>query len=217
MSVTFDDFPQSAVDIGAKVIEDCGAKATFYGCFGMPGAQSASGPIADLEAAHLLSTQGHEIGCHTFSHKDCSLISSAEMARECAVNRRTASDFLGVCLTSFAYPFGGISPQAKTTAGRYYETARSVWPGINRGTIDLMALRSYGLPTCDDSSGIDVLLDDLGSRGGWLIFYSHDVGETPSPFGCTPSCLAYTLEKCNLMGIPVLPISSAVHMAQKTR
>jgi hypothetical protein len=27
------------------------------------------------------------------------------------------------------------------------------------------------------------------SRKSWLIFYSHDVVEQPSPFGCTPALL----------------------------
>ena len=33
---------------------------------------------------------------------------------------------------------------------------------------------------------LEELVDNATDRGGWLLFYTHDVSTNPSPFGCTP-------------------------------
>jgi hypothetical protein len=52
------------------------------------------------------------------------------------------------------------------------------------------------------------LIDRACKIGGWLIFYTHDVTETPSRFGCTPrqweSVVAYAAERAVLPVCDVL-------------
>ena len=45
---------------------------------------------------------------------------------------------------------------------------------------------------------------------GWVIFFTHDVSEAPSPFGCTPAMLAYALERLAIEGIDVIPVRQAM-------
>ena len=39
----------------------------------------------------------------------------------------------------------------------------------------------------------EALIGDCARRGGWLIFYTHDVTPTPSPWGCSPGLFAAAL------------------------
>ena len=35
------------------------------------------------------------------------------------------------------------------------------------------------------------VFDEAVATNGWLIFYTHDVADTPSPWGCTPGLLRH--------------------------
>jgi hypothetical protein len=54
------------------------------------------------------------------------------------------------------------------------------------------------------------LIDRACSLDGWLIFFTHDVTGTPSPFGCKPGQLeavvAYATERATIL--PVKTLSS---------
>ena len=46
-----------------------------------------------------------------------------------------------------------------------------------------------------------------------MIFFTHDVSETPSPFGCTPAMLEYTLERLAGAAIETIPVRQAMARA----
>src|ERR1700688_5043769 len=68
VSFTFDDVPKSAATAGAPILEEYGARGTFY----------ISGALVDgwqrivtgVSAGKIvvLHGKGHEFACHTFSH-----------------------------------------------------------------------------------------------------------------------------------------------------
>ena len=47
----------------------------------------------------------------------------------------------------------------------------------------------------------------LLERDGWLVFYTHDVAERPSPFGCHPALIQDLCERAMKGGADVLPVS----------
>jgi hypothetical protein len=53
--------------------------------------------------------------------------------------------------------------------------------------VDLNLLRANSLYSCCfDLDVIDRLFEANERRKGWLIFYTHDISENPSSFGCKP-------------------------------
>jgi hypothetical protein len=48
------------------------------------------------------------------------------------------------------------------------------------------------------------------ATGGWLIFYGHDVVETPSPYGCTPRMLRDALEAAARRKMPIVNVAEAL-------
>jgi len=38
----------------------------------------------------------------------------------------------------------------------------------------------------DHARSLTRWIDDVAADPGWLIFFTHDIAEAPTPFGCTP-------------------------------
>jgi peptidoglycan/xylan/chitin deacetylase (PgdA/CDA1 family) len=207
VSFTFDDFPRSAWINGGAIREKYDRRGTYYTAMGLADTANNLGPmfaLDDLRAAHA---QGHEIACHTFSHRDCARVPAAEIAAEIDQNADALSQLLGGgVVTNFAYPFGGVSQSAKGALARRFASCRGTGRGLIHGTIDLADLPSTSLYSRNfDRDRLCQLIEDAQAENAWLIFYTHDVAEEPSPFGCTPaqfqSIVAYAVE--NTAVLPV--------------
>jgi peptidoglycan/xylan/chitin deacetylase (PgdA/CDA1 family) len=207
VSFTFDDFPHSAWENGGAILEKYDRRGTYYAAMGLAGLTNNLGPMFepdDLRAAHA---RGHEIACHTFAHRDCARLPASEIVAETEQNAATLAGLLdGAAIDNFAYPFGGVSLSAKQALAGRFTSCRGTGRGINQGSVDLADLLSTSLYDQNfDRERLCQLIDDAQARSGWVIFYTHDVADRPSPFGCTPaqfqSILAYAVEN-----MPVLPV-----------
>src|SRR5438105_4887454 len=107
VSFTFDDLPRSAVANGARLLEEHGARGTFYVSGGEVGVDTPdwqSGSAADVVG---LRRRGHEIGCHTFSHTRTCDVGMIALADEIERNRAYFRELdPAIEIETFAYPFG---------------------------------------------------------------------------------------------------------------
>lgn len=191
VSFTFDDFPKSAFVTGGKILEQYGARGTYYTTLKFAGAKSAMGRMFDFEDVRAAHRAGHEIACHTFTHLDCAQATKSSIRAELSASAAGLSALIeGFVPKNFAYPYGSISPPAKRVVGARYSSCRGISPGMNQGTVDLDELLANRIYARDfDEAGIFRLIDRNSSVGGWLIFYTHDVADTPGAHGCTPEQL----------------------------
>jgi peptidoglycan/xylan/chitin deacetylase (PgdA/CDA1 family) len=215
VSFTFDDIPKSAATTGARILEDHGAHGTFYVSGGLVGTTSPNWDAVEVEDILALCRNGHEIGCHTFSHQRACDLDEQSMAEEIERNReylRTLDPSIKVW--NFAYPFGYGSFGRKRQLKTEFNSCRSIVPGVNFGAVDLQFLRA--MPLIDqriDRDGIERAFDDAQNNNGWLIFYSHDVADRPSPYGCSPALMNHALEAASRRQIPVLNMAEALQCA----
>ncbi|WP_426612885.1 polysaccharide deacetylase family protein [Bradyrhizobium sp. McL0616] len=212
VSFTFDDAPDSAAGEGASLLEEHAGRGTFY----------LAGSLIDQPGDHWrgvsndaivrLHRGGHEIACHTFSHLRAVDLDETAMAREIERNRshfRTIEP--SISLENFAYPYGLASVWRKPQLAKNFRSARGILPGVNRGVIDLQFLRASPLVNYEiDTDGVDRHFDEAVASGGWLIFYSHDVVDAPSPYGCTPALLRHALEAAGMRDMPIVTIAEAL-------
>jgi hypothetical protein len=134
------------------------------------------------------------------------------MAREIERNR---SHFRGIDssikLENFAYPYGIASFWRKPQLTKAFRSARGILPGVNRDVIDLQFLRASPLVNYEiDAAGVDGYFDEAVASGGWLIFYSHDVVDAPSPYGCTPHLMRHALEAAGKRDMPIVTVAEAL-------
>jgi len=188
LSLTFDDARSSQIGRGLPILATHGVRATFYVSF--------ENVRLHLDEWRRVASGGHEIGNHTLTHpcsgnfpwsranalEDYTL---ERMEAELIDANREVQELLGVTPTTFAYPCG------ETFVGRGEEVVSYV-PLVaqlfqaGRGAFDT---RHNDPAFCDlaqvggceaDRAGFDQLkslLDLATQHGGWLILFSHEVGD----------------------------------------
>jgi peptidoglycan/xylan/chitin deacetylase (PgdA/CDA1 family) len=205
VSFTFDDVPKSAATNGAAAIEARGATATYYISGSMVGTRTPHWDLADTDDLIALHDRGHELACHTYSHRRVVDMDPAALAADIERNRRYLHGIgSSISVTNFAYPFGIGSLAGKQRLGATFRSCRSIVPGINTGAVDRQFLRS--MPLIDrqlSRAGIDRAMDRTRDEGGWLIFYTHDVASAPSIYGCSSQLLEYALDAAERRNISI--------------
>jgi len=191
VSFTFDDFPKSALSTGGSILERYGGRGTYYASMNLARTHRVVGPMFDDEDIRSAHHAGHEIACHTYTHLDCGSAARSLIQAEICHNAAALSSVIeGFAATNFAYPHGRVSPTAKRVLGPRFSSCRGVREGINHGIIDLADLRAMPVYASDfDELEIRRLIDRNRAVGGWSIFYTHDVVDAPSPYGCRPEQL----------------------------
>lgn len=210
VSFTFDDFPMSAIDNGALILEQAGMRGTFYASLGF----FDEDKFPTRKKITELLERGHEIGCHTYSHTHCGAVPLKQAEADCLKNINELQEITGKEIRSFAFPFGEFSPASKKLAGKLYDTARMVQPGINRNTIDLSAL--YAVPV-DMRGGIDSVkhwMDNLEQFGGWAICYTHAVCSDPTDYDSTEELLEEAVAICKAKRFEVMTVREASELCK---
>jgi len=214
-SITFDDFPKNAWTLGGPVLARHGVRGTYYTAGGFCGRTVENRVFYDAGDLTELAAAGHEIGCHGWGHQPAPTLNDAELLADATRNREFLKPFLkGGEPRSYAFPFGRVSPRTKRFYGARFQTARGVHPGINIGRVDLSQLNVVSLESrCWNEKDIEANIQRVLHSHGWLIFYTHDVSDTPSAYGSTPQMLDWALGRVAAARIEILPMREALPVA----
>ena len=212
VSFTFDDFPHSAATAGAAILESYGAAATYYVSLGLAGVQEAAGLMFAREDVERILANGHELGCHTFHHLDAGDSETEAFVDSVIANQRRLQErFPKVRFRTFSYPKSAPHPGIKKRMGARFESCRGGGQTFNDGVADLSMLKSYFLEQArGDYASVARLIEENRQRAGWLIFSTHDVDDSPSPYGCTPEFLDSAVKAARQSGAAILPVSTAL-------
>ncbi|MEE2936356.1 MAG: polysaccharide deacetylase family protein [Planctomycetota bacterium] len=211
VSFTFDDIPVSSSTTGAGILEASSVLGTFYVCTGQISGVLDGNLIANDKDVVRLAKAGHEIGCHTVSHASVQAISAMDREREFAENSRSIERITGLRPCSFSFPYGHAGPVSRQHALKHYLSARSVVPGSNHGWCDLGYLKANAVyHNSYDLDAVRVLLDACRNHPHWVIFYTHDVSDRPSEWGCTPQELESIVRLAKASNARILPVKQAI-------
>jgi peptidoglycan/xylan/chitin deacetylase (PgdA/CDA1 family) len=211
-SITFDDFPRSAWTSGGAILERFQVRATYYVSGRFCGRWENGLEYFNTEDLRTIYTAGHEVGGHTFSHARVPTVSSRLLMQDAERNAAFVRGVLGdVLISSFAYPYGDVSPRTKLLFSGLFPTCRGTGLGVNSGLLDLGQLKAVPLEFRSwHPEQIERLVTASKAANGWIIFFSHDVSANPTPWGCTPTMLDHALRTLHHAGIEVLPVKHAL-------
>ncbi|MGO4491925.1 polysaccharide deacetylase family protein [Arthrobacter sp. 2YAF22_2] len=194
VSFTFDSGRSSQM-VAAATLKKAGMRGTFFvnsGFLQEPG-------YLGVDDLHTLVADGNEVGGHTVTLADLSVVTGDEAARQVCSDRSNLAD-LGFKVSSFAYPFGAVTPAAESqVASCGYNSARS--SGDIRSP--------FGCANCDvaetvrptdpfrtrsvveigntwNLANLQQLVTAAEERGGWLQLVFYDIDESGSPRSITP-------------------------------
>ena len=210
LSSTFDDFPASAADAGARVLERHGACGTYYAASGMAGVEGPCGWGYTPDDIARLVQAGHEIGCHTSSHADCARQDIFSTLEDLARNRDALIGMGAPSPRAHAFPYGETSGELKNNLPPRFMSARGILPGLNVGRTDLTQLHAYPLFGAGAMRRVAAALKSAAKRKAWVIGFTHDVSDTPSAWGTRSEDLDVLLDQAHQLGFVILPVTAAL-------
>jgi len=217
VSFCFDDFPRTAYSAGGSILRSYGARGTYYAALGLMNTSNELGDQLTRDDIDSLLSDGHELGCHTFSHCSGRRVALQAFERDVLLGRDAIRRMTGCDAGSFAYPYGHVAMASKKRIGAQMSSCRSIYGGINGPVADLNLLRANSLyGEADQCVRVESLLMENERQGGWLIFYTHDVRQSPSPFGCTPALLGKAIQMTLEKGFRISPVAEVVKLALQT-
>jgi peptidoglycan/xylan/chitin deacetylase (PgdA/CDA1 family) len=219
VSFTFDDFPRSALTTAGEILKKNQARGTYYTALGLMGISNHEGEHFHIQDLRDLLRDGHELGSHTYSHVSA-LKTPVEQFRTDALRGETElAQYRGVAAPgNFAYPFGDVGFASKPALGATMRSCRGIRGGINTEFADLNLLKANSIYSKTfDLHSTEQLIRENRRRRGWLIFYTHDVRENPSDFGCTPAEFESVVEAVARSGTNILTIAQALDSSDAAR
>jgi peptidoglycan/xylan/chitin deacetylase (PgdA/CDA1 family) len=214
-SISFDDIPHSAARIGAPILEAADLRGTYYVCGGHSGQTFEGRPQHEVADLIRLAQAGHELACHTFGHPNVVNLDHSARLEDAQANARFMQEQVKTkAPTSFAYPFGRVSGQAKAFYSQHFASCRGVYTGVNSGTMDFSELRAVGIESRSHDMGrVRAYVDEAKEKNGWLIFFTHDVNKNPTAHGCRPRDLddvIKALADANIATLPVRDVAARI-------
>jgi peptidoglycan/xylan/chitin deacetylase (PgdA/CDA1 family) len=219
VSFTFDDFPQTALHVGGTILKDYGVCGTYYAAMGLMGRTNSLGRQFSASDLQGLLREGHELGSHSFGHLSCRSTPLHDFEEDVLKGITAVEQITGSSHAHhFSYPFGHATLRSKRRIGAMVSSCRGNMPGINRSVADLNLLRANALYSSSFKfDSVDRLLTTNAKCRGWLIFYTHDICEHPSPYGCTPAEFESVVRLATAKCRNVLPVGQAIStVAQRT-
>jgi peptidoglycan/xylan/chitin deacetylase (PgdA/CDA1 family) len=212
VSFTFDDVPDSALRAGAAILEAHGARGTFYVAGGLEGRVEPDRRLIDAAGCGQLAAAGHEIGCHSYGHRNLRHVDRDLLTEDLRRNRH----YLDAVdprpsRRNFAYPYNSGAFGKRTMLAETFRTCRAGGDAINRGPTDPTFLRAVEIrQPADYVSGLTRWIDMLVANPGWLIFFTHDISPTPTPYGCAPDAFQRLVRHAVENGCRVLTVDAAL-------
>jgi peptidoglycan/xylan/chitin deacetylase (PgdA/CDA1 family) len=219
ISFTFDDFYKSSYINGGKILRKFGVRGTYYLSMGLQNQNKNSGSLLSCDDLINLFRDGHEIGSHTFNHIHCSETPPADIKKDVMHNCQKLQEiFPDIKISNFAYPYGKFNLRSKYLFRNIFLSCRGTRTGINAGLIDLNLLKANPLYSNSiDFKHINGLIDENLKINGWLIFYTHDVQDKPSAFGCTCEHFSSAVESASASGAQILTIGEALRQIKASQ
>lgn len=217
ISFTFDDFPRSALLTGGAILNSFGASGTFYASLGLIGKEIETGTMFLTEDLSTAVEQGHELGCHTFSHSHAWNTEPSKFENSVIENLKALEGVVpGASFKTLSYPISMPRPQTKRRVSKYFSCCRAGGQTFNIGEVDLSSLSAFFLEQSrNDPEAIKNIVDQNCRAGGWLIFATHDISENPSPWGCTPEFFEEIVRYSVNSGAEILPIFQAYDVLRR--
>jgi len=184
VSLTFDDGDADNYAVRSVLAEN-NLHATFYIVSGFT---NSNGYMTDDQLRDLYN-DGNEIGGHTLSHTNLESVNGAELEREVCQDRSSLVSY-GFEVTSFAYPFGHYTDEARQTVMDCgYGNARGVSDGPESvPSVDAYGLRAMPYIVSDTRfpKMVRYVTEVENNGGGWAIFVFHHVCDGCDQYAIKP-------------------------------
>lgn len=211
-TICFDDGRETALTLGASILEKYGARGTFYPITENIGGKNEHGAFAPWETIVEVHGRGHEVGSHSHTHRRA--LKDWERTAQQDDLRRSIELLKerGIKPTTFAYPFGYVSPSLIESARKAgFVAARTVKHGMNSADTDPMLLRSFALEDKHTLEDVARELEKVVPRLGWLILTFHHLDDK-TYISTPPDMFERMVEHIIACGVPIVTLAEGAQL-----
>jgi peptidoglycan/xylan/chitin deacetylase (PgdA/CDA1 family) len=204
--LTFDDDNIAEWYAARDLFNEYGIRATFF--IVRPHKLDS----LQIQQLQILQKEGHEIGCHTLTHKNaityCDTSSIQNYIMKEVIPAVQILDHYGFKAISFAYPNGQSTPEIDSALLQYFLILRKATYNIEDTTIDCIG-RTYsdGNSRIIDAMGIDVIYKitpenlETGFRrisqtGESLVLHAHEINDSGGNYTTSRAYLEEVFRLC---------------------
>jgi hypothetical protein len=211
ISFTFDDFPKSSLHVGGAILKAHGCRGTYFTSLGLINTVAPAGKIFSVEDLHQAIADGHELGCHTFAHCHSWDTPPALFEQSVIENQRSLRRLIpDASFATMSYPLCCPRPLTKRRVGRHFLCCRGGGQSYNSRLVSSTSVNALFLEQVRDNPAfIRTMIDNSNAARGWLVFATHDVSDSPSRYGLTPSFFDSIVRYSRDSGARVLPMREA--------
>lgn len=214
ISLNFDDGLLSTYQNALPILNRAGLRSTQFIVTGRMRDSFAS--YVKVNQVLAMQSQGHEIGAHTRTHSDLTVLSADILQGEVAGSRQDLLDIGATPINFFAYPFGSYNDTVKQSVqSAGFSAARSSDGGYNLKTQDVFILNRQGIrvyTTVDQAKGyIDTALRDKS----WLILVFHAVDYSGTEYSATPETLQRIVDYLKLKNAKVVTMGEGLQLMRQ--
>jgi peptidoglycan/xylan/chitin deacetylase (PgdA/CDA1 family) len=181
-------------------------RGTFFVAAGLAGQDSDMGRYATPDEIMAASRAGHELACHTYSHLDCGVADEATILADLRRNEAAFRDWGAPAPTTFAYPYGDVSLAAKRALAGRFSLSRALHQGLIETGTDLNQTPAVGIEGPAGGIFARQWLEYAVARRAWVIFFTHDVRDEPSPCGCHQGALRELVDRALSMNCDIVTV-----------
>jgi peptidoglycan/xylan/chitin deacetylase (PgdA/CDA1 family) len=143
----------------------------------------------NAEQVQDLAKRGHEIGCHTASHKHLPEETETLIKEEVVLSKKYLEKLVGPVET-FAYPWGEYDDRVfEVVKQAGFRGARSVYEGFNDATADLFLLKCKAVMVKTSVSEVRAWIDFARKNEVWLILMFHQIDHEGRAWSSAPETL----------------------------
>ncbi len=208
MTFTFDDAPNSVVEVGLPVLEKYGYPATVY----IATRNTTAPDYMSWDDVAKVAQAGWEIAAHTHTHPHLTQLTDEKIVEEFETSKLWFAEH-GYAPVDFASPYGFMDSRVLKIVKGYYQTHRTGWPhAVNQIPPDWYHLAAYDVGNDIKLAAVSKMLDSLQKTGGWVILVMHHVtprGE-PVEYSSDTNLLEDIAKLVKARGIPVLTVEEAL-------
>jgi len=125
LSLTFDDGFKKHFEV-AKLLYKLDIQASFYLITGLERWRGETLLIKEPELVRKISEMGHEVGSHTHTHKNLTLLDESSIKQECISSIKVLEEILGERPAGLAYPYGAYDEKVMRVISDFFAYAKAM-------------------------------------------------------------------------------------------
>lgn len=205
ITVTFDDGRESVYTNALPVLQRYGIHTTQYIISGV-----LDNPLyMSIKQIQSMQKAGHEVGAHTVSHTDLTMLDNKQLTHELDDSQKVLSAHFGT-VSDFSSPYGAYNAHTLQVIDQYYRSHKNAEgdPAANeleainiRNGFNALNIKSYSVRKTTTIDDLRKLIIAARDNNGWLILTYHEISESDDLYAITPNVFEQQMKLVNASNI----------------